>query len=117
MNDDNIIVKNPSPYPKITVCEPNLEYARILSLDLASSKSEFSTITTYVYQNWVLNSEYRNIANTTIRIAMVEMHHLDILGQLITLLGGDPRYQAVYQRGYAIWNSNMVDYNKNIRRI
>lgn len=117
-NKEHILqVKDNSPYPPITVCEPNLKYAQMLSLDLCAPKSEFTTITQYIYQNWILNAEYRHIADAIARISMVEMHHLDILGQLITLLGGTPYYQAVYPNGYVIWNGNLCDYTKNVKKI
>lgn len=114
---NKIAVADSAPYPPIKVCEPNLKYAQMLSCDLAAPKSEFTTITQYIYQNWILNSNYREIADIIARISIVEMHHLDILGQLIILLGGNPRYIALYPNGYNIWNGNLVNYTLDIKQI
>jgi len=112
-----INVASSEPYPKITVNEPNIRYAQIISQNFASPKSEFTTITQYIYQNLILSQPYMQIAKTLERIAIVEMHHLNIFGQLITLLGGSPKYQAIYPNGYRIWNGAYVNYSTNINQI
>lgn len=110
-------VASSEPYPKIEVKESNIRYAQILSQNFSGCKSEFTTITQYIYQNLILNSFYSEMAKTIQRIAIVEMHHLNIFGQLITLLGGYPKYQAIYPNGYRIWNGNFVNYSTNINQI
>lgn len=114
---NEIKVSSSKPYPKIAVCEPNIRYAQILSQNFASPQSEFTTLTTYIYQQLILDSCYREIAETTKRIAIVEMYHLNMFGQLIVLLGGSPKYQVVYPRGRQIWNGNLANYNTNIKQI
>lgn len=99
------------PYPVIEVSGPNPQYARMLQIDLASGHSEMTSITQYIYDSWRLDPRFANVAETLRRIAMVEMHHLDILGKLIVLLGGDPKYMAVQQRPQ-VWNGNMVTYSR-----
>lgn len=107
MSDKNkIIFHAESPYPPIKVEEPNLKYACLLQADEASDKSEFTSISQYVYQSWIFQACYKEIAHGIIKIAEVEMHHLDMLGKLIILLGGEPKLQS----GYRIWNGNMVNY-------
>lgn len=106
-------VTAPEPYPPIQVEKPNRRYAQMLGVDLASAKSEMTSITQYIYHGWVLHKAFAEAAHTIDRIAMVEMHHMDILGQLIVLLGGDPVYQSVRQNRRIVWNGNMVAYRKN----
>lgn len=115
-NDNKISVSSSLPYPNIAIEKPNEKYAQLLSLDFASPNSEMTAIFGYAYQNWIFNSEFSHIANTIARISMVEMHHLDILGQLILLLGGNPKYQVLYQNNYFVWNGNAVNYSKNIKQ-
>ncbi|MBC8571172.1 ferritin-like domain-containing protein [Zongyangia hominis] len=105
-------VSAPEPYPPIRVEKPNRRYAQMLSVDMASAKSEMTSITQYVYHSWVLHGTYGEAAHTLDRIAMVEMRHLDILGQLIVLLGGDPVYQSTRQNRRIVWNGAMVTYRK-----
>ena len=47
-------------------------------------------------------------------IAVVEMHHLDLLSQVISLLGGDPTFSAVRNNRCIVWNGSMVNYCKNL---
>ena len=47
-------VKADAPYPPLTVEGPNRQYARMLTMDLASDKSEMTAITQYLYQGWEL---------------------------------------------------------------
>ena len=48
---------------------------------------------------------------------MVEMRHFHRLGQLISLLGGTPKFFS-YQRGITLpWNGKMVDYTADIHKL
>lgn len=40
-----------------------------------------------IYHSLGLGKMYKELANMCIQIAKVEMYHLDIIGQVITLLG------------------------------
>lgn len=102
------------PYPPIEVEGPNLQVARMLAIDFASAKSEMTSITQYVYQSWVLAPQFAEVAQTMHCISMVEMHHLDMLGNLITLLGGNPQYFAAPARRPMVWNGNMVNYSQTV---
>ena len=108
-------VKVDAPYPPLTVEGPNRQYARMLTMDLASDKSEMTAITQYLYQGWELKKEYAEISDTLMRIAQVEIHHLDMLGQLIVLLGGDPRFLAPRNNRLMPWNGNMVFYSRMVK--
>nr|WP_317413190.1 demethoxyubiquinone hydroxylase family protein [uncultured Solibaculum sp.] len=98
------------PYPPIQVCGPNKKYAQMLKVDLACPQSELTAITQYTYQSWQLDQKLSQVSNTMRHIAMVEMHHLDILGQLIVLLGGNPTYSCRQQGRQIIWNGGMPNY-------
>ena len=71
----------------------------------------------YTYQAWRLEKDYPEISKTLSEIAMVEMRHFHRLGQLISLLGGTPKFFS-YQRGITLpWNGKMVDYTADIHKL
>ena len=77
------------PYPPIKVEQPNPHYAQILKNSLASSKSETTAV----------------------------MHHLQMLGRLIDLLGGTPSYCCVQRNRQFPWNATMVFYGRMVRQM
>ena len=107
----------PDPYPSIQVDGPNPHYAQMLKMSLASPKSETTSITQYVYQSWVLQSEFPEISDVMHHVAMVEMHHLDMLGRLIDCLGGTPSYSCIQRNRQIPWNGSMVFYARMVRQM
>ena len=82
------------PYPPIRVRGENRRYADLLSVDYCGSVSELSAITQYINNENRLSLEQCTIAKTLLGIAMAEMMHLQKLGELIVLLGGDIDFTA-----------------------
>lgn len=103
-------------YPKIEVEKENKEYAKLLLNVYSGRNSETTAIFEYIYQSIILDNKYGEILKN---IAIVEMKHLNILGQTIKLLGLDPMY--IYpnniDNGFKYWNSSYVDYNNNLIHI
>ncbi len=98
------------PYPEIRVERKNPNYARMLSLAYAGPDSELTAILAYLYGNKVCAGKAPSALSDMLRcIAMVEMRHLDMLGELITLLGGDPRFSSG-PRGRVGINTAMLNY-------
>lgn len=113
-----IMVCAPESYPEIAVEKKDPRWVSMLMQDLCASKSEMTAINQYLYQSWVLNQNYQEIKDTILRIAKVEMHHLQILGEVIALLGGDPKYIiAINNQFCQPWNGRMVAYQQNIRQM
>ncbi len=113
----SINVTYPADYPPVEVSGPNLRLARLLNNDLAAVKSETTAIHQYLYQAWILGESRPELSATLSDIARVEMHHMRILGQLIVLLGGSPRFFS-YPSGRVLpWNGKMINYDKDIRHI
>lgn len=105
----------PAPYPEIRVMGLNHNYAMLLLEDYAGSVSEFSAITQYVYHNFVLKPEYGELADLLECIALVEMHHLEILAETIFKLGVDPLYRTIETNGTErFWNANFVFYGAGL---
>lgn len=84
------------PYPPIEVREQNQAYADLLGVDYCGSVSELSAITQYINNENRLSCETCSVAKVILSIAMAEMMHLQKLGELIYLLGGDVDYVAKY---------------------
>ena len=87
------------PYPPIQVKCRNLSYADLLSVDYCGSVSELSALTQYINNESRLSWKRCRYARMLLEIAMAEMIHLQKLGELIFLLGGEVDYGARYQNG------------------
>jgi bacterioferritin len=98
------------PFPPIKVEKQNLEYANLLLNAFASSSdSEIQAITQYIYHSKTISNE--TISNALMCIALVEMHHLDALSELIPLLGGKPFYENSSKNFWMTGNIAYVDKN------
>lgn len=98
------------PYPEIRVAERNREYANILSNDYTGAISEFSAITQYVNHENRMVCERCSMAKTIIGIAMAEMIHLQMLGELIFLLGGPIDFNARMRNGQSrMWTPQYLN--------
>lgn len=110
-------VADSAPYPPLKVTGPNIQAACRLAQALAGAKSEMTAIMSYEYQHWILTACRPDLAETVFRIAKVEMHHLDMLGQLVVLLGGEPRFGCDQRGCCAWWNGGMISYTRDVRQI
>ncbi len=77
------------PYPAIQVQEQNPVYAQLLNMDYCGATSELSAILQYINHETRLSCAKCQTAKTLLGIAMAEMMHLQKLGELILLLGGN----------------------------
>lgn len=87
------------PYPPIQVKCRNRSYADLLSVDYCGSVSELSALTQYINNESRLSMQHCRCAKQLLEIAVAEMMHLQKLGELIFLLGGEVDYTAKYQNG------------------
>ena len=94
------------PYPEIKVEKKNLELANYIYDDYSGKVSELTAITKYVYQH--ITFEDKELSDVLGKIAVVEMRHLDILGNIICELGRLPYY--VYSDSFMPWTANNVYY-------
>lgn len=92
------------PYPPIRVSEKNQRYADLLNIDYCGGVSELSAITQYINNENRLSCRNCSMARTLLGIAMAEMMHLQKLGELIVLLGGNVDFTAKSRNGRrAMW--------------
>lgn len=106
------------PYPQIRVKERNLAYANLLSVDYCGAVSELSAITQYINNENRISAENCPLARTILGIAMAEMMHLQKLGELIVLLGGDVDFVAKGQNGQRrMWTPQYLDLPQDVRKM
>ena len=103
------------PYPNINNLKPNIPLAYKIKKAYCGQISELSCITKYIYQQISLNDDFKEIKYLLKSIAIVEMKHLEILGNILKKLGISPIYtylNKVENENY--WNSSFISYEMNI---
>ena len=105
-------------YPPIQVRERNPFYANLLSADYCGAVSELSAVTQYINNENRMSSEKCSLAKTILGIAMAEMMHLQKLGELVFLLGGDVDYTVKTQNGHTqMWTPKYLTLPQNPREM
>ena len=100
------------PYPEYRIMYPNFKYANMLYDDYAGKWGELSAITQYIYEHINVKGELSHIL---LEIAITEMRHLDIVGDMIQKLGGKPMYIS---SNNIAWSSTNVEYDmKNLKEV
>lgn len=107
-----LCVAAPGPYPKPQVRAASPEYAALLLEDYAGQVSETTATMQYMYHHFVAPESVAWIGEMLKSIAIVEMHHIELLGETIKLLGGDPRY---YDSDGTYWDARRVYYGDTFR--
>ena len=96
------------PYPELTGYLSPKE-VRCLVDDYGGRKSETTAVMQYVYQHYILDTEYPEIGDALMGIAITEMHHHELLGEAIVMAGGDP----IISGSTCFWSGSNVNYIKN----
>lgn len=112
--NQSIAVTDSHPYPPIKARRKNLRYANMIIPALRQQSSELTAITGYLYQSWILARHHKKISELLMNLAKVEMHHIQMLGTLIALLGGDPKFA---NNACECWSGEALDYCKDLRQI
>jgi len=97
------------PYPKLMNLRQNIKYANLLYDNFAGEEGELTSVNQYIYEHIELK-KYESFSKILLSIAKEEMHHLELIGDLIKRLGKKPYYINQYQR---IWNANNIKYHFN----
>lgn len=98
------------PYPKVQVQDRNEKYAQILSIDFCSNISEFSAVAQYINHEIRITHKYKNGHKVLMSIAQTEMMHMQIIGELIVLLGGALNYSYYDYNSCSMWTPRFVDF-------
>lgn len=103
------------PYPATQVRRKNQSYAALLGMDYCGAVSELSAVAQYINHENRLFCERCPMARTLLGIAMAEMVHLQKLGELIFLLGGDVCFAARQRDGRErLWTPEYLDTSGNV---
>lgn len=94
------------PYPPIQVRGRNPRYAELLQVDYCGSVSELSAVLQYINNENRMSDEHCSLIRTILGIAMAEMIHLQKLGELICLLGGNVCFEAKQPDG--LWSPSCL---------
>lgn len=106
------------PYPPTQVECRNPDYAALLSFDYCGPVSEMSAITQYINNENRLFLTACPLARTLLGIAMAEMMHLQKLGELIQLLGGEVSFSARQPGGKPLlWTPDYLALSKDAKRM
>lgn len=90
------------PYPPVQVHEKNQNYADLVSISYCGMVSEMSAIMQYINNENRIFYQNCQMGKAFLGMAMAEMMHMQMLGQLICLLGGNVSY-TVRQQGGRQW--------------
>ncbi len=106
------------PYPPTQVSGKNQRYADLLSIDYCGQSSEMSAIMQYINQENKLAYEKCPFAKIILGIAMSEMIHLQKLGILICLLGGNLNFTVRQSNGKQVmWTPSYLKTPETARKM
>jgi len=105
-------------YPKAVVTNPNIAYAKLLLGDYAGHVSELGATAQYIFHMTVLKKEYPEVSQALLGVSIVEMEHLEMLGELIDALGVPPEYKAPKNGKKIYWDASPrnVNYSTDIKK-
>ncbi len=102
-------------YPPVAVQGKNAAYAREMLSNMGGINSEMTAVASYFYNHLVTRPDYAEVSDAFHRISMVEMHHMEIFGELAGLLGADARLWEFRQGQTRYWSPCYVDYCRELR--
>ena len=101
------------PYPQLNGIEKDYKTAIKILPAYAGGHSELNAILQYTYHFFNFNGqENQEMANTLMGIAMAEMKHLSILGELLYKLGLDPGFREFSAFTQDFFKAKSVSYSK-----
>ena len=102
------------PYPAVRAGEANPAYAEAMLSNVGGSNSEMTAVSLYIYNSLAIPKPYDQFGPCFEQIAITEMHHLDIFGELAEQLGADPRLWECKGCKCAYWTPAYNDYPREI---
>lgn len=116
INGINLVINE--PYPSINGLKENLSLAYKIKKSYSSKHSEFSCISKYLFQELALDENLKEIKHALNAIAMVEMKHFQILGEILVKLGLSPTFTYINKLdNETYWQSDLVDYNLDLMEL
>ena len=93
-------------YPPIPNLYPNKRYANLVYENFAGKEGELTAVTQYIYEHIDLKDK-EEISRILLNIAIEEMHHINILGEILVNLGEKPIFKNCDEKQ---WSANDVNY-------
>lgn len=116
INGINLVINE--PYPSINGLKENLSLAYKIKKSYSSKHSELSCISKYLFQELALDENLKEIKHALNVIAMVEMKHLQILGEILVKLGLSPTFTYINKLdNETYWQSDLIDYNLDLMEL
>ena len=108
---NNLNVVLDIPYPNIDNFKGSKKLGYKLKKAYCGRVSELSCITKYIYEHIYLENDLKEIKEVSRKIAIVEMHHLDIIGNMIKKCGLPPIYTYLNKvDNETYWESSLISY-------
>ena len=99
------------PYPSTEGLEKDRESVRILSPAYADRGSEMTAILQYVYQSIVFSGmQMKQYSRLLMEIGVAEMHHLELLGEMLYSLGAKPVFTSRPPHLFDFYSTGAVYY-------
>ena len=102
------------PLPPIRIERKNPEYARLLLADYAGKAGEFTASTQYIYQAFITHQSHPRLSEDLEHISIAEMRHMERLGKLIVLLGGNPLLRTCPMGGCCYWEGCCISPTREV---
>ena len=87
----------------------NKRYTEVLYNSFAGEEGELTAVTQYIYEHIELK-KFESFSKILLSIAIEEMQHLELIGNLIRKLGGKPYY---INKEKCFWSSKNIKYHFN----
>ncbi len=101
-------------YPPLDEITEDYQSLRLVSPAYAGKEGELTSVLQYVYQSILLGANgMQKESKLIMDIAVTEMHHIEILGTLITKLGAPPVFTACPPYPVGFYSASYVNYVKN----
>ncbi len=104
------------PYPLVRVRRINPFYGKLLLQNYAGEISEDTAVHLYFYESLV-TKDINEFSNIMLDISKVEMHHLNLLGQVIKMLGIKPVFGFVTKKDFTFWTGLNVKYSTDLKEM
>lgn len=91
------------PYPPVPNLYPNKKYANLIYDSFAGKEGELTAITQYIYEH-IDFKDKEEISKILLSVAIEEMHHIDILGEILVNLGEKPIYKSSEEKEWCAHN-------------
>lgn len=103
------------PFPTTDGLCPDAFTLRIISPAYAAPTGELNAILQYLYHYYHFNAcGYKKFAETIESIAISEMIHLKLLGEVITALGASPVYTFNPPTMFNFYSAKFVSYSRSL---